>query len=109
MNANPNPAHLSLHVGSTAEPQALYTLSLGHSCSVKQYGNQQCVKAPHTSYTDIHYWETMFLTAQAISSIPPINTDSFFGAFNSIGLQTGAGEIGTNATVITAGLQEWFW
>lgn len=28
-------AYLSLHVGSTAEPQALYTLSLGHSCSVK--------------------------------------------------------------------------
>lgn len=28
--------HLLLHVGSTVEPHAMYTLSLGHMCAVRQ-------------------------------------------------------------------------
>lgn len=42
--------HLSLHVASTEGPQALYTLLLGHLCSVKwRYFKSLFLRTPHSS------------------------------------------------------------
>lgn len=104
--------HLSLHVGSTEWPQAIYTLLLGHLCSVRRRYSMfiHILLELHTTngvlYT-IDYIQ--YLTTLPIGGIPPVDTDSCFRALSGIGLQAGAGVITTTATVRHAGLQVWSW
>lgn len=48
--------HLSLHVGSTEGPQAMYTLLLGHLCSVRRrYVYTHSFRTPHNKWSIVHY------------------------------------------------------
>lgn len=99
--------YLSLHVGSTVEPQAMYTLSLGHRCSVRRT-KSVLNKHTHIRYTTYRI-KMHYLTALAVGFIPPVNTDSCFSTRDSIRRQAGAGVIGTVALVIITGLPIRVW
>lgn len=93
--------YLSLHVGSTAEPQAMYTLSLGHVCSTIHKENIL------NKYLSIYEYNKQHLTASTTSSIPPVYTNSCLSTLRSISLQAGAGVIATIAIIFSTGFQIW--
>lgn len=100
--------HLSLHVGSTVEPQAMYTLSLGHLCSVRRIKNVSH-KHAHIHYKRCRIKKTTFLTALAVGSVPPVNTDSCLSALDGVRLQAGAGVVAPIAMIEFTGLQIRYW